>query len=372
MLPEGLVNKTFSSGTLNDGSNNHKNEWLHNPSVWAECEGELTSRLGVSLGVRATGVLTHYGSDFYLEPRAALRFSVTDNLSLKAAYAAMTQTEQQVSNNFISLPTDLWQPSIRLFTPLRSHNLSIGLSGNLPYHSFFSVEAWWKRMNNLLEYREGVSLLNPSLDWDEKLTSGRGWAYGIDISLTKNIGRWTGSFGYGLMWNWRKFSDLNKGSKFPAKFDNRHKINIALSYEPSERVEFNAAWVFMTGNRLTLSMYNYATSGSFFPDAPSVDLGDYIGGNEQLTGAGYISGRNNVRLPAYHRLDLGVSLFKPLKNGRMTIWNFGLYNAYCHMNSMTIQKDNYNDAGLGEGWSRKFKSFSLLPIIPSVSFIYKF
>lgn len=137
-------------------------------------------------------------------------------------------------------------------------------------------------------------------------------------------------------------------------------------------MEFYASWIYMTGNRLTLSMFNYATSGSFFPDAPSVDLGDYIGGNEQFTGVGYISGRNNVRLPSYHRLDLGMSIYKHLGHGKSTIWNIGLYNAYCHMNSLTIQKDSYNDSALGPNWKRRFRSLSLLPIIPSFSFTYKF
>ena len=78
-------------------------------------------------------------------------------------------------------------------------------------------------MNNLLEYREGISVLNPQLNWADKLTNGKGWSYGIDLSFTKEVGSFTGTIGYGLMWNWRKFSQLNHGVKFPAKFDNRHQ-----------------------------------------------------------------------------------------------------------------------------------------------------
>ena len=69
-------------------------------------------------------------------------------------------------------------------------------------------------MDNLLEYREGVSVLNPDLAWEDKLTSGKGWSYGVDLSVTREVGKITGTVGYGLLWNWRKFDDLNQGVKF--------------------------------------------------------------------------------------------------------------------------------------------------------------
>lgn len=371
-VPDGLKNRTMADGTLttDDSPDRYVNQ--NTMAVWTDHEFTLHERVSVSIGLRVSGYRSKGDYWWYLEPRAAMRVSLTDNLSLKAAYASMSQGEQQISNNYISLPTDLWQPTVAPFAPLRSHNVSLGLSGNLPYDSFFAAELWWKTMKGLLEYREGVSALNPGLSWQEKLTSGRGYAYGLDLTLARNIGKWTGSIGYGLMWNRRKFADLNQGRTFPAKFDNRHKINLGLTFRPSDRWEFNAQWVYMTGNRLTLAMYNYDSAGSFFPDAPSVDIGDYVGGDDQLTGIGYYPERNNIRLPAYHRLDLGASLFKPLKGGRMIVWNFGLYNAYCHMNAMTIQKDPYNDDYQGQGWHRTFRTFSLLPVIPSFSFTYKF
>lgn len=369
ILPEGLINRTLNKGEYTESGRNNTTVGFHTTALWADWEFSPLARLAMDLGVRAQ-LVTHDNSTLvYAEPRAAVRFSLSDNLSLKAAVASMTQTEQQISNNFISLPTDLWQPS---FPVLRSLNTSFSVNGNLPHNAFFSAEIWWREMRNLLEYREGVSLLNASLNWRDKLTKGTGRAYGVDLSFTKHAEKWTATAGYGLLWNRRKFPELNGGEAFPAKFDNRHKINLQLSYKPSSKMEFFASWIFMSGNRLTLSMYNYATSGSFFPGAPSVDLGDYIGGSEQLTGVGYISGRNNVRMPAYHRLDLGMSIYKHLDRGRSVIWNIGLYNAYCHMNTLTIQKDAYNDAALGTNWKRSFKSFSLLPLIPSFSFTYRF
>ena len=78
----------------------------------------------------------------------------------------MHQYVQQVSNNYISLPTDLWQPVAAGFKPLRSDQYSLGFYGNLPWYMYFSFEGWYKDMDNLLEYREGVSVLNPGLSWN--------------------------------------------------------------------------------------------------------------------------------------------------------------------------------------------------------------
>ena len=216
-------------------------------------------------------------------------------------------------------------------------------------------------------------MLNPNLTWNEKTVSGKGWAYGVDLSITKEVGKLTGSVSYGLMWNWRKFTELNGGNKFPAKFDNRNKININVSYRLNDRIEVNAGWTYMTGNRITMSLYEYESAGAEYGDAPGI-VGDKSSREgytdlQSSPGIGYITDKNNIRLPAYHRLDLGMSLFKNLKNGARTIWNFSLYNAYSHMNAMTIVKGGYGNSYANH---KKFQTLSLLPVIPSFSWTYEF
>lgn len=369
--PEGIVNEfTDDDKHWND---NNGNPSVKSNEVFAYIDnlfnfGELAS---LDVGLR---FVDHFisGTSFpRIEPRASFRINVTQDYSIKASYARINQFVQQVSANYISLPTDLWQPIGEGKKPLQSDQYSLGLYGNLPWWElYFSLEGWYKDMRNLVEYREGISSLNPNLPWDAKTVTGKGWAYGADLTVTKEIGKVTGSVSYGLMWNWRKFAELNGGLKFPAKFDNRNKINITANYKLNDKIEFNASWTYMTGNRLTLSLYNYDTPGNDFLDAPNV-TGDTEGFEfDQNTGLGYISGRNNVRMPAYHRLDIGMSLYKNLKNGGRTIWNFSLYNAYCHMNTMTIVKQSIYE------WNkpprREFRKLSLIPIIPSVSWTYEF
>lgn len=373
-LPEGLVNSFLTDGIETVENNNSPHVTSNEVAAYVDNTLNFNDKVAFSVGVR--GVVNRVqGTTFAdIEPRASLKVALGDNFSVKAGYARMHQYVQQVSTNYIDLPTDLWQPVSARFKPLQSDLYSIGVYGNLPWNMYFSVEGWYKDMDNLLEYREGVSVLNPDLAWEDKLTSGKGWSYGVDLSVTREVGKITGTVGYGLLWNWRKFDDLNQGVKFPAKFDNRHKININASYKLNEKIEFNAGWTFTTGNRMTLSTYNYDVPGTMFPDAPSPGPPGW-GDDDEVEGVDLYSSRNNVRLPANHRLDLGMTIHVRHKNGHAGMWNISIYNAYCHMNAITIKKDNINDVFFNpdkENWHRAFKTLSLIPIIPSFSYTYYF
>jgi hypothetical protein len=371
-LPEGLTEDILESEEYTYDSNGDPHINAKEGYIYIDNTLNLMDMVSISAGLRSSLYRIQSQTFKRFEPRLSARVSLTDRYSVKASFARMTQYVQQISSNYINLPTDLWQPITAQFEPLKSDQYSIGFYGTIPTDMYFSVEGWYKDMKNLLEYREGVSVLNPDLSWDEKLTSGKGWSYGVDFSLTKEMGRLSGTVGYGLMWNWRKFSELNQGLKFPAKFDNRHKININVNYKLNNKIEFNAGWIYMTGNRLTLSMYNYDIPGSQFPDAPTVGPPGY--GNEN-DGIDYYPERNNVRMPSYHRLDLGMNIYHIYKHGQKGIWNISLYNAYCRMNPITIQKDNENnviDNPDKTNWHRAFKSLSFIPIIPSISYTYIF
>lgn len=364
-LPEGLEHYILEDCETTSQDNGSSHISGNELNVYADNSFNIAEWLALNLGLRAATYRIQSHSHNSLEPRASVRFKFLENFSIKASYSRTSQFAQQVSRNYINLPTDLWQPISAQFKPLTSDQISLGVYGNIPYDIYFSVEGWYKDMKNVLEYKEGVSTLDPGTSWEDKLTSGKGWAYGVDINFTRTEGKLTGSIGYGLMWNWRKFEQLNKGEKFPAKFDNRHKFNINLNYKLNDKIEFNAGWTFMTGNRMTLALYNFDGLSSY-PDAPNSTFHN----DEE-----YISSRNNIRLPAYHRLDLSVNIYNRMSNGRTGIWSFGLYNAYCNMNTMTIVRTNEvkwdNQGDMTDNY-KCFKTFSMIPIVPSVSYTYIF
>lgn len=369
-LPEGITRDWIDEGQSLHDDNGTQHVHADEAYAYVDNTYDLTSWLAVGTGLRATLYAIEGKTYTGVEPRASMKVRLSRNMSLKASYSRMTQMAQQVSSNNITLPTDMWQPVSARHRPIVSDQVALGLYGNLPWQTYFSVEGWYKDLRHVLEYRDGVSMLNPRLPWTDKVTAGRGWAYGADVTATKYAGPFTGTVSYALMWNWRRFDQLNGGQKFPSKFDTRHKVNVNLSYKPSQKVEWNVAWTYMSGNRQTFSTYNYELTTELYPDAPGVMSPSGLDG-----GLDYDVPRNNFRLPAYHRLDVGLTLTRPLRHGATGAWSFGLYNAYWRMNAITVKKHEeiYSTTNGRATWlKRSFKTLSLLPILPSVTYTYSF
>jgi len=338
-------------------------------NLYIQDNRELLPFWSIHTGLRLVGYDNREETSFHLEPRISTRFLLSPDLSLKASYSRMNQFVQQVSDSYISLPTDFWMPVGKNRKPLTADQLSAGIYYKLTNSYSFSGETYYKWMNNLLDYKDGYNFLPSTSGWENKLTSGKGRAYGVDFIATKETGCITGYIGYGLMWSDRRFAEINEGKTFPSKYDNRHKINIVVNYKLNKKIEFNGSWTYMTGNRVTLSLENYQPlhQSGFHPDLTPGSIDSSNGGLD------YYDKKNNIRLPDYHRLDLGINIYCPKKNGRIGIWNISVYNAYCRMNPIVITKESiYSGGSVVHNMHSRFRTLSIFPIIPSVSYTYKF
>ena len=361
--PEEEVQESTSlpSGNGNNESRVIANEW----NAYLEGDLEVFHWLRFNAGMHGSFFRVEGKQYQVFEPRVSADFRLSPVVSLKAGYARMSQFVQQVSDNYISLPTDYWLPITRNFSPLTSDQFSAGIYVSPDKKYTFSVEGYYKKMDHLLEYRDDYKDLQVT-SWEDRLTSGSGRAYGADFQAEADFGKLHGFIGYGLMWSDRLFADQNGGKRFPSKYDNRHKVTLSATWKCSERVELNAGWVFMTGNRVTLSLENYS-----YPDGyPTNIVPSYPHKDEEMLD--YYAGKNNVRLPAYHRLDVGINIYRSLRRGRTGIWNVSLYNAYSRMNPIMIEKNNKKQSMDGTPLAPRFRQFALFPIIPSVSYTYKF
>ena len=361
--PEEEIQESTSlpSGNGNNESRVIANEW----NAYLEGDLEVFQWLRFNAGMHGSFFRVEGKQYQVFEPRVSADFRLSPVVSLKAGYARMSQFVQQVSDNYISLPTDYWLPIPRNFSPLTSDQFSAGIYVSPDKKYTFSVEGYYKKMDHLLEYRDDYKDLQVT-SWEDRLTSGSGRAYGADFQAEADFGKLHGFIGYGLMWSDRLFADQNGGKRFPSKYDNRHKVTLSATWKCSERVELNAGWVFMTGNRVTLSLENYS-----YPDGyPTNIVPSYPHKDEEMLD--YYAGKNNVRLPAYHRLDVGINIYRSLRRGRTGIWNVSLYNAYSRMNPIMIEKNNQKQSMDGTPLAPRFRQFALFPIIPSVSYTYKF
>lgn len=345
-------------------------EWAHEAAWFVEDSWSVFSFLRLRAGLRA-GLFgasrKRYG---IVEPRFSLRWLAGESLSFKGSYSRMSQCVQRVANTFLDLPTDAWMPATERLKPRRSDQYSVGGYYAPRPEWEVSVEGYYKRMNHLLEYKDLYALLPASAAWEEKVTVGRGRAYGAEAMIRKRTGRLTGWAGYALSWSDRRFAELNKGKPFPDRYDNRHKLTVVGMYKLSEKVEGSCAWTYASGNHVTLSLENYEGIGS-----PESAPHSWDGSIPEID---VFEERNNYQLPAYHRMDLGLKIYRPQKNGRTGIWQFSLYNVYCRMNPFMVYKDwktvveKVADGKYGYRMVPVFKHIGFMPIVPSVSYTYQF
>lgn len=359
---EGISNSAIESRL----ASHSKNALL---SAFGELRWDIPGVLNASAGIRGERYVSREKRHWNLQPRAGLTVSLPYNSTISAGYSRIAQYAQQVSSNYIYLPSDAWLPTATYSRPLVCDIYSLGYHRTFPRGFNLKGEVWLKKMQNLAEYKSNISATS-TLQWHDKITYGKGWAYGLDIEADGSTGPLTWSVAYGLMWNWRKFHDINEGRRYPAKFDNRHKIDIGLGWKFSEKYELTAQWEYMTGNRTTLALYNIATPDYAFPESPFVNPLDPSGKRNE--GIDYFDHRNNVRLPAFHRLNLNLSRKGRFSENLSYQWDFGLYNAYCRMNPFSLRKSYVSDAYSQATDYRKFKTLSLIPILPSVSFTLNF
>jgi hypothetical protein len=276
--------------------------------------------------------------------------ATSDQASVKASVTRNLQYIHLVSNAGTTLPTDLWLPSTYRVKPQISWQYSAGYFRNFHNNDFeTSIEVYFKDMRNQIEYREGY---RPSfVDPEQEFVFGKGWSYGTEIFINKVQGRFTGWLGYTLSWTWRKFPDLNKGQKYPAKYDRRHDLSIVGTYELNKKWKLSADFVFGTGNATSLPESFYIINGVLTQEYSSI---------------------NKYRLPSYHRLDLSATYFPEHKKKKKieSYWVFSLYNAYSHLNPYFIYFDKTGNPYDGS-LNIQAKQVSLFPVLPSVTWNFR-
>ena len=309
--------------------------------AFIEDDWSITEALKVNYGLHLSGFRVQDTFYWSPQPRVSGRLMLTDDLSLKLGYAYMTQYVHLLSTTSVSLPTDLWVPVTKDIPPMRSMQVAAGLSYDICQQVELSVEGYYKRSLNLLEYKEGATFMGYTDDWQKQVEVGNGWSYGVEVLLQRTVGPVTGWIGYTWSRSMRQFEHINNGKPFHAKYDREHDLSITLQYQITPRIDIAGTWVYGTGTRGTLTTQVY-----------------YVG-NSAIE---YFKERNGYMMPDYHRLDLAANFHFPHKQFDH-ILNISCYNVYCRMNPMFVEPDIY---------SGKLYQVSIFPILPSISYHFKF
>ncbi len=298
---------------------------------------------------------THHaaGSFFHhyhgLEPRFAFNFIINDKNSVKASYSRTRQYLQMASNSTAGTPLDIWFPASPNIKPQLSDQVSLGYFRNFSDNRLeSSVEVYYKKMTNSIDFRDHAQLLlNPRLEGELRI--GEASSYGAEFYLKYDISGFSGWISYTYSRTVRDIPEINEGKPYPAPYDKPHDLAVVFSYDFSPRIGVSANWIYSSGIPFTLPSGRYEILGSILP---------------------LYTGRNEYRLPDYHRLDFSLSIRgkdKPDRRWRGE-WNFSVYNAYARKNVWTlnfIQDTGNPDLTYAE-------MTYLFSVIPAITYNFKF
>ena len=361
----GQINSNTPS-LINPFSITHSYGWDN--AVYAQHEVTLWNKVNINYGLRiSTFSVVGPGKEFFFhpghtdtlnlqlgqfgktyinpEPRFSLSYNFAKDMSVKAAYSRNTQNIHLLSNTTTGSPTDRWIMTSNNIRPEIADQVSAGYFYNFLNNMFeFSIEGYYKWMQNQIDYINGASLVaNETVETQLKYGNGR--AYGGEFFLKKRTGKLTGWVSYTLSRTERKIDSINNNNWYPTRYDRTHDVSVVVMWDITPRINVAATWVYSTGNAVTYAAGKYYASGQWLPYYPT---------------------RNSDRFPPYHRLDIGATFV--LKKHKM--WehdlNISVYNVYARQNAYQITfKSNDN----GEGVTQQL---SLFKIVPSITYNFKF
>ena len=370
-------NATARSGEVTFNTGDIVKLFGHEGAVYFSDDFDVTEKFRLNVGARYSGFahmgpFTRYLKDpttgqnsdtivynrgdvvkFYhgIEPRMSMRYAINKTSSVKAAYTHNLQYIHLASLSTVSLPTDVWVPVTDRTKPQIGDQYSVGYFKNLKQDMYeASVEVYYKTMKNQVEYREGAQPDDDVLDnIDNNFVFGKGWSYGAEFFLKKRHGDFNGWIGYTLAWTKRQFDDINLGEVFYAKFDRRNDVSVALTYN-YKKWTFGLVFIYATGNAITLPNSWYIIDNTItYEYAP----------------------RNTIRMIPYHRLDLSATYHFKKREKFSSELNISVYNVYSRLNPYFLYINTEGDPYNGS-LTIKAKQVSLFPILPSVTYNFKF
>ena len=289
------------------------------------------------------------------EPRLALSYVFDPNNSIKASYTRLAQYLHLLSNTSSPTPLDVWAPSGPFIKPQLLDQYAVGFFKNIQdgYYSLES-EAFYKKIKNRIDYIDGANLIaNNAIE--QVILNGEARAYGLELLIRKNQGRFQGWLAYTLSKSEQKTpgrntgeNGINFGEWYNTPYDKTHDFSLYANYELNKKWNFNGNFVLQTGQPTNYPIGRFEFQNLSIP---------------------YYGLRNQERLPTYHRIDISATL-APIKNHEKKFrseWVFSIYNLYNRKNAASIGFGRNAETGANEAVRT-----SIFGIVPAITYNFKF
>lgn len=290
-----------------------------------------------------------------LEPRLAASYTINDDTSIKASYTRLVQYLHLLSNTSSPTPLDVWTPSGPFTKPQKLDQYALGFFKNFKEDTYtLETEVFYKDVQNRIDYIDGADLIaNDAIE--QVILNGEARAYGWELLLRKNSGKFKGWLAYTLSKSEQRTqgrnsreTGINLGQWYNTPYDKTHDISINASYELSAKWKFGTNFLFQTGQPTNFPVGQFEFQGIVVPTY------------------GF---RNEQRLPSYHRVDVSATLTPKMNKGRkwQSEWVFSVYNLYNRRNAASINFRQNQDTGTNEAVRT-----SIFGAVPSVTYNFKF
>jgi hypothetical protein len=327
-------------------------------SLFVDNNISISEIVKIKPSLRVVSYLIEDYTNLYIEPRMSLTFNFKHGHSFNLNYMKVSQTSHLFFTQSNLIKKEIWLPATFSLPPQVSNQFSVSWGGNF-LNKLFKTELciYYKEMKNLTMLKEGYENLYGLTDIENKIESdGTGTAYGLELSITKQKGKWRGAISYCWSNAFRQYGQINNNKTFEYDFNRPHNFNLSIVHEFSKAWSANVLWLFQSGTPYTPAFGKQYTYNSYTGEFDEIGL--------------VIGEKNSSRLQPYHRLDLSVNYEKTTKRGNHALWTFSIYNAYNRVNPYNYYYDNDYDRQniMQPGKPLRLFKIGLFSIIPNISY----
>ncbi len=316
--------------------------------------------LNFDLGLRAAIYNNGEAIATTVEPRLSASYDFDATTSAWISATRNSQPLFSLGEKYLSIPVDFWTPYSGDKLPI-ADQVSLGARRELFSSLMLTAELYYKHTSNMGIIYNSEEYLLEGLGIEQ----GDGDAYGAEFMAQYTAGRFSAVGSYAYSNSTIVVGDIRRDFDY----DTPHSANFLMMLRTVEKVNkkhtLSINLTYRTGRPFTLSNEVYEEIIMYDNELDNSNSG-FQSSYSDITNYDPLM---TVRLPDYFRADISYSMEKRLRHGSRT-WQFSVTNFTNRKNPHFIVP-NIGFWG-EEPKANTYKAVSLLPIMPSFSYIRKF